>query len=121
MPENEKRPRMERMQKENVPLGLPELNEGEYLHELLFELWPTRTTEVGERPTDWDVIAPFGYVHGLDEGDMAALAAMCRGYHQAKAEGTARAAIPPVEQTGDPVADRAKAMSGGIKAAMRGG
>lgn len=78
--------------------GLPELDEGEYLPGVMFDLGPSRSDGMGAGPTDWDIIGPFGEAVGLDSEDMMILAKMCRGYHEARREGEHPLTIAPVDR-----------------------
>lgn len=53
---------------------------------------------MGDGPTDWDVIAPYGAVNGLDAEDMGILAKMCFGFWKAREEGANPLAIDPVDR-----------------------
>lgn len=77
---------------------LPDLDPGEYLPGLMFELGPTRNNGMANIPTDWPVIHPFGEAMGLDGEDMLILAKMCRGYHEELSTGENPLAIAPVER-----------------------
>lgn len=79
-------------------MGIPELDPGEYMHGIMFDLKPTRQGINGPYPTDWDIIAPFGDTIGLDSEDMLILSKMCAGYFQAWCEGENPFCIAPVER-----------------------
>lgn len=90
--------RMEQWLAGGADLGLPDLGDGEYLHDLMAELCPFRLVGEHYQPTDWHIIAPFGHVIGLDPDDMQTLALMCRGYFVAWREGENPLCIPPVDR-----------------------
>ena len=89
-----------------LDLGLPELDEDEYLHRTMFDLKPSRFGGYDAQgapiieATDWPVIYPFGEATGLDADDMLILSKMCRGYVEAWREGVNPLAIEPVEREG---------------------
>lgn len=89
---------MEQLSAVGADLGLPELGDGEYLHEMMADLGPVRLVGEQLQPTDWDIIAPFGQAMGLDPDDMQTLFLMCRGYCVASREGENPLAISPVDR-----------------------
>jgi hypothetical protein len=119
VPDREKRSRMATLESIGGDLRLPDLHRGEYLAQMMMELGPTRSNGMGDGPTDWDVIAPFGEANGLDLGDMQTLAAMCRGYYRTREASTQPYALAPVDETGDPVADRRRAVAEGLRIRMQ--
>ncbi len=91
--------RLDEMKQAGVTdFGLPELMQGEYLTDAMFDLGPTRAVGMGEGPTDWDIILPYAMANGYDEEDMSILAAMCRGYFEARNAGANLLAISPAEK-----------------------
>lgn len=79
-------------------MGLPELDPGEYLPGLMFDLGPTRSNGMGSEATDWPVIGPFGDAIGLEADDMVILSKMCRAYVEELHNGENPLCIPPVER-----------------------
>lgn len=77
--------------------GLPELDPGEYMIDLLFEIGPIRQSGEVVAPTDWDIIAPFSQMAELDTDDTFLLAKMCRGYHEFLMAGVNQLAKEPAE------------------------
>lgn len=91
--------RLKRAQRLKEPLGLPELDEGEYLIEAMFRLVPTRNNGMSVSPTDWSEIEAFAQLTGRisEPWEAEVLFDMCRGYHEARIAGEAPLAMPPVE------------------------
>lgn len=90
--------RLERWREAGADLGLPELDPGEYMPGLMFEIGPVRWAGEQYQPTDWNIIAPFGAAMGLESDDMLTLAQMCRGYFEAWREGENPLCIPPCDR-----------------------
>ena len=78
---------------------MPPLDPDEYLPELMNEIGPVRSSGTGLVATDWPVIVAFAQVKGLDESDIAILAAMCRAYSQEFAAADSPLRIAPVDRT----------------------
>lgn len=90
---------LKRAQRLKEPLGLPELDEGEYLIEAFFRLGPTRNNGMSVTPTDWSEIKSFADLTGRisEPWEAEVLFDMCRGYHEARLAGEDPLAMSPVE------------------------
>jgi len=83
------------------PLGLPELDGGEYLLDAMFRLNPVRSNGFGLRATDWPEIEAFARLTGRisEPWEAEALFDMCRGYAEALEAGSDPLAMSPAQIT----------------------
>jgi len=95
-----KRSRMAEAQRANLPLHLPELDEGAYLVEAMLVLGPIRSDGMGTRPADWSEIAAFAQATGRvsEHWESEALHAMCGGYADELRRGENPLSIPPTSR-----------------------
>lgn len=87
-------------QRLNMPLGIPELDGGEYLIDAMFRLGPTRNNGMAEIPVDWDQINAFAAATGriCEPWEAETLFEMCAGYCAARQSGTDATAVAPVDE-----------------------
>ncbi|MEH6775538.1 MAG: hypothetical protein V7668_16560 [Cereibacter changlensis] len=101
--------RLERARRLREPLGLPELDGGQYLVDAMFRLGPTRSAGMGEAPADWPEIDAFARATGRisEPWEAEALFDMCRAYHAAREAGTDPLAMSPAEIEAEAAAEAA--------------
>lgn len=101
--------RLARARRLREPLGLPELDGGQYLVDAMFRLGPTRSTGLGEAPADWPEIDAFARATGRisEPWEAEALFDMCRAYHAAREAGTDPLAMSPAEIEAEAAAEAA--------------
>lgn len=91
--------RLEFYDKRNLDHKLPEIDIGEHLIEILFNVGPTIITLEGETPVSWQELQAFGAtVGGIEEPwEYQAIHNMSVGYLLARQAGTEPLARSPVD------------------------
>jgi len=98
LPEGWKVTRLEQAKKLKQPLGLPDLDAGEYLVQALFEVGPVEYHATGEAiPVTWQTIAAYKYTaeSDLEPWECRVIIAMSRAYQEGKAAGDDIFCKPP--------------------------
>lgn len=81
------------------PLGLPDLEAGQYLVIALLDAGPTTFDAMGERPLSWPDLAAYATATGQWEPwELKALRDMSRAYLAGKQAGVDPLAVAPVDQ-----------------------
>lgn len=90
---------LKRYRRLRQPLGLPELDGGEYLIDAMFRLGPIRADGMGLRPADWPEIDAFARLTRRLSApwEFEALFDMCAGYFAAHEAGQDPLAMSPVQ------------------------
>ena len=91
---------LKRCQRLKEPLGVPDLDGGQYLLDAMFRLRPTRSNGMAEVATDWDQIHAFALATGRisEPWEAEVLFDMCQGYSAARQAGEDPLAVSPAEQ-----------------------
>lgn len=91
---------MKRARNQRRPLGLPEIDGGEYLIAAMQKLDPVRSNGMELRATDWPEILAFAHATGRisEPWEFETLFDMCVGYFEAREAGADPLAIAPVDQ-----------------------
>lgn len=80
------------------PLGVPDVDVGQYLIDAMFRIGPVRSNGMAELPTDWDLILPWCHARGFEQPEQDLIFDMCQAYAAEKAAGVNHLAIAPVDR-----------------------
>lgn len=88
------------LRRQNLPLGLPELEAGAYLVEAMLRLGPVRSDGMGDRPADWPEIDAFARLTAriTEPWEAELLHDMCAAYAAERAKGENVLTIAPMDR-----------------------